>query len=199
MLMNAYKGLRNRISGIMSNPEKQSLLLARRQRDFLQGDLEVSDDHRRSIKSKIRDRIEGSLEDFLLLDGMAQDDTLQDRISDSETLMPLLKFAFLTVNLDKETFEDLIADAVIQAYFVAPEGSGMNVISADVDIEIETQYDPGLLLRKYQAGDELTPEEIGILVTAAGSEGLNLDDLADQSTMSDLQGAIIESGEGKGE
>lgn len=192
--MNEYKGLWNLILGTMSDSEKQSLLLARRQRDFLQGDLEVSDDHRRSIKSKIRDRIEGSLEDFELLDGMAQDDTLQERIGNPESLVPLLKFVFLAVDLNRELFEDMIAEAVIQGLFVAPSESTQTAVNADVEITIETEYDPKAILEKYQSGEDLTPEEIGVLVTAAGSEGLDLEKLSHQSTADSLRRKIIDVG-----
>lgn len=147
----------------MAPSKKPSLILTPKQREFLIGDLDLDDDHVRSMRSKIRKRVEGSLSDFKLLYDMAQDDLLRDEIGDMQTLAPLVQFAYLALDRDTEAMEDIIEYSIDWGDNNAKDAEGY---LTSVDVDIETNRDPftNTVKERFEAGEELSDLEVGILI-----------------------------------
>lgn len=159
--------------------EREPGFLTYQQREGLYTPETISDDYRAKFRHRLRKRIYNALCDFdymraieprdrrQIFDGLSDDPQLQDGLT------WMLWFVYTGVKKDAgEDFETLLRDAVFKAEAHSGLQSGEFVTDIDIKIDVERQHipQPSEAREKLERGEELAPEELGILLRSVDED-----------------------------
>jgi len=149
--------------------DSPTAVLTKGQREYLKGEKEPAQE--RTLRARIRDRIEAGLSDFgLLTTNLSADDRSQLREATSGQLLGervSLTVAFLFQLIDDaEKFEFLVERGILTGLAEAGERG------AEVDVSIDIRYADDLdqLVEKVDRGADLTEREFTKLAFASSEE-----------------------------
>ena len=182
-------------------PDRPRGVLSKVDREFMLGLKDYAHKQSRANRRQtIRERVEHSLYDFtllwLILPPLERNRVL-DAMDDTDataSVEALITFAYLSVDQNVTELERRIENGVLAGASYDPEGKEdgkVTNVSASLDIE----YQPGideLKTKLQEQSDELTPEEIGILVRTGEIDPEDLEALEESRTESLLVGGEAE-------
>lgn len=142
--------------------ERDRGILSKADRAFLNGEKDLTEQGKRDARYRIRNRIENGILDFqLLLHCLSeQDRTLFFEKLNIQDISMVFQFIFegivdTTDSLDtaKETFENIIASAVVKVYAHRDEEHIINNVTVNITVD-KTRPDINKLIEKYRHDEE---------------------------------------------
>lgn len=146
--------------------------LTRSDREFLLGLKQYESDQSLINKNRdIRNRVESGFLDLQLLRNISDDE--QDKIISEidkghlhESIAELVAFVYSGIGHNTNAIEQMVRSGLFKAERGSTKGYGESVVDVEVNIDVEPDFDVELIHQRFKRGyaDDLTPEEIGVLV-----------------------------------